>query len=101
MWERAGVRFQPGVSLVRSAWPIHDVWETRKQPRETIDVVVDVRPQSVLVYRVALRVAAEVIPSGEATLLGRLLAGDTLGDALARLEASGVEADTVTTWVAG
>ena len=100
-WDRAIVRFQAGVALVRSAWPIHDVWQARTQPRHGIDIVVERRPQDVLVARAGFGVAATVTPPDEAMLLERLLAGERLGMALTALEASGVAGDTVTAWFAG
>jgi hypothetical protein len=100
-WDAAVLRFQPGVALVRSRWPVHDVWEARKQPRETIDIVVEGRPQQVLVYRSGWRVAAEVVDRVEGELLARLLDGARLGMALSALETHGIAGDTVTTWLAG
>jgi hypothetical protein len=100
-WDRAVLRVQPGVALVRSPWPIHDVWEARTQPRDTIDIVVEGRPQDVLVYRVGFRVAADVVATDEATLLELVLAGATLGGAMTRLETSGIAGDAVTRWLTG
>ena len=100
-WDRAIVRFQPGVALVHSAWPIHDVWQARTQPRDTIDLVVERRPHNVVVGRAGFRVTATLAGEDEAMLLERLLAGERLGVALGVLEASGVAGDTVTAWFAG
>jgi hypothetical protein len=100
-WDVAVVRFQPGVTLVHSPWPIHDVWEARTRPREAIDIVVEGRPQSVLVHRIDVRVVTAVITFAEATVLEALLRGDRLGAVTERLAAGGVEGGTVTGWLAG
>lgn len=100
-WDAAVLRFQPAVVLVRSPWPIHDVWEARKQARDTIDIVVQGRPQNVVVYRVGFRVAAEIVAADEAALLELLLDGATLGCAMVRLETSEVTGEAVSRWLAG
>ena len=100
-WDQALVRFQPGVSLVRSAWPIHDVWQARTQAGDTIDVVVEGRPQDVVVFRTGFRVTPALVAADEAALLERLLAGERLGTALGALETSGVAGEVVTAWLGG
>jgi hypothetical protein len=100
-WDRAVVRLQPGVALVHSPWPIRDVWEARTQPRDTIDIVVEGRPQSVLVYRDGYRVAAEVVALGEASVLEAVLRGSALGTIMEDLAARGVEDGAVSAWLAG
>ena len=99
-WEQAIVRFQPGVSLVRSPWPVHDVWQARTQPRDTIDLVVENRPQDVLVARSGYRVTPAVVAPEQAAVLERLLGGERLGAALSALEASAVPGEAVTAWFA-
>ena len=100
-WEQSIVRFQPGVALVRSPWPIHDVWQARTQPRETIDIVVETRPQDVLVSRTGYHVMPAVVAPEQAALLERLLAGERLGAALSTLETSAVAGEAVTAGFAG
>lgn len=100
-WEQAIVRFQPGVALVRSPWPIHDVWQARTQPRETVDFVAEKRAQDVLVSRTGYQVTPAVVAPDQAALLERLLAGERLGAALSAIEASAVAGEAVTTWFAG
>ncbi|HWP64793.1 MAG TPA: DNA-binding domain-containing protein [Candidatus Limnocylindria bacterium] len=99
-WEAAVIRFQPGVALVRSRWPIYDVWQARTQPRDTIDIVVDGRPQDVLVARTGYRVTPAVVPAEQAALLERLLEGEPLGAALGRL-GDAVAPEAVSAWFAG
>jgi hypothetical protein len=100
-WDRAVLRFQAGVALVRSRWPVADVWEARKLPRDAIDIAVEGRPQSVLVYRIGHRVAADVVGASEAAVLARLLAGGTLGDTMMALATDGDKEPDVGGWIAG
>jgi len=100
-WDAAVVRFQPGVALVRSPWPIHDVWQARTQPRESIDIVVEGRPQSVLAYRAGASLLVTVIDEREAGVFASLLAGETLGATMGALAADGGTTDAVAQWLAG
>lgn len=100
-WNAARLGFQPGVALVRSPWPIRDVWEARTQPRETIDIDVEDRPQDVVVFRAGLRVCVEAVGADEAALLERLLGGTPLGEACERLAARDVPPEAVQAWLAG
>jgi len=84
-WADARVRFQAGTSCVRSAWPIRALWDARATPRDEIDLAIDDRPETVVVHRVEYRVACEPLDAAEATVLGRLLGGGTLGEAVADL----------------
>jgi hypothetical protein len=100
-WERAIVRFQPGVAVVRSPWPIHDAWKARTRPRDAVASGFDGPAQDVVVFRRGWRVAVDAVAADEAGVLDGLLAGERLGDAMARLETAGVPGETVTTWFAG
>lgn len=99
-WEAAIVRFQPGVAVVRSPWPVRDVWAARTQPRESIDIVVEGRPQCVLVHRVGLRVTVDAIDPTETSVLERLLAGETLGATMGALADEGGTPEAVAQWLA-
>lgn len=90
-WDRARLTFQRSVTLISSSWPILDIWETRKQPRETIRVELDNRPQQILVFRVGLTVHCERVDSTQAMVLEVLLEGQTLGQACARLVDAAIE----------
>jgi hypothetical protein len=90
-WAEARVRFQAGTACVASAWPIRTLRDAQKTPREEIDVLLEGRPETVVVHRVDLRVACDPIEAGEAIVLGRLLGGATLGDAVADLSPAAAE----------
>ena len=100
-WERAILRFQSGVALVRSRWPIHDVWAARTEPRGGTEEGAEERPQDVVVSRRGWRVAVDVVAAEEAGVLAGLLRGERLGEAMARLETRDVSDETVTAWFAG
>jgi hypothetical protein len=98
-WRRTRLKFQAGVAVVESAWPIRDLWEARRTPREAIDVDLRGRPDSVCVHRVDFRVACESIDPRHAAVLKGLLAGETLATALASL--TDEDAPLLATWTAG
>lgn len=79
-WEHARLSFQPSVGRVASTWPILDLWEVRKQPRETIDLALVNRPQRVLIFRQGLHVQCELLDERQDLLLRGLLTGRCLGD---------------------
>lgn len=81
-WAGAILRFQPGTAIVRSPWPILDLWQARNADRKRIDIALIDRPQSVAVMRNGLDVHCEVLPSTQATLLETLLRGVPLGAAI-------------------
>jgi len=99
-WESACVVFQPSVSLVRSAWPIHDLWELSETPIASIDLEVEGRPQDVLVSRSGASVVCELVEPPQAVVVGALLEGLTLGDSLARLAVANEEVADVSGWFA-
>ena len=84
-WAHVRFSFQPCLSVVASAWPILDIWEARKQPRETIDLDLVGRPQQVLVFRDGLQVRCERIDRPQGELLEALLREQSLGAACASL----------------
>jgi hypothetical protein len=73
------LRLRPGVAVLRSAWPVHDIWACRDMPASEIDVPLRGRPCSVLVARRGLDVVCRPLdePSvavAEAAAAGRRLA---------------------------
>ena len=102
VWAEARIRFQAGTACVASAWPIRTLWAARTTPREEIDLVVQGRPEHVVVHRVEYRVACDVVGAAEAAVLGRLLGGATLGTAVADLASDDAErlGEWTASWVA-
>jgi hypothetical protein len=72
----------PGVRLLRSPWPLKDLWASRLEPNdEAISIGVANRPSAVLVSRRDGRVFVEEVSEAEATLLEAAGTGDvTLPD---------------------
>jgi len=93
-WERAVFTLQPSVSVVRSPWPIRDLWEARRTPRGEIDIDLTDRPQTVLVRRNADDVDCVALPTHEAEVLESLSGGATLAatlDALSESDAAAAD----------
>lgn len=80
-WERLRIPLQPAVGVIRSAWPVLDLWICRKTPREEIDLEIEGRPQSVVVSRSELVVRCEAVSDAEAAALERLGAGSPIAEA--------------------
>jgi hypothetical protein len=99
-WEHAVLQLQPSVGLVRSAWPIREIWATRDTPLEEIDVALQDRPEHVLIRRHGFAVHCECIGAEEADALAALLSGQRLGDVAAALAARGGDPESVGTWFA-
>jgi hypothetical protein len=99
-WASARLELQPSVSVVRSAWPILDLWSLRETPQRSIDLEVVGRPQDVLVARDGFSVRCELLERAQAVVLEALIDGVTLGDALERLEAADAEVVDVSGWFA-
>ncbi len=94
-WASARIAFQPGVALVSSPWPIHELRAARKRERSEIDVELVGRPQSVWVYRQGFEVVTELLDEVEAGIAQGLLEGRTLGDVMGQMEAESADAGSV------
>ncbi len=94
-WARARIAFQPGVALVSSPWPIHELRAARERERSDIDVDLVGRPQSVWVYRQGFEVVTELLDEVEAGIAQGLLEGRTLGDVMGQMEAESADAGSV------
>jgi hypothetical protein len=99
-WERAVVRFQPWVALVRSEWPIREIWESRDTPVEEIDIDLRDRPDRVLVRRAGYAVLCESVDDAEAGALAALLDGQTLSSVVTTLAARGNDRAPISEWFA-
>ena len=96
-WENTRLVFQPSVSIVKSAWPVLDIWNVRKKPPEKIRVELLNRPQNVLVSRRGWEPQCRLIQDAECQMLETLMNRQTLGAACE--EASG-EVFAVSEWFA-
>jgi uncharacterized protein len=76
---------RPGTALVRSQWPIHDLWSCREMPDDAVSVPLEGRPQRVLIWREGLEVRCRTVEETEA----RLVEGAAAGSSLAALHEEG------------
>ena len=80
-WDNIQITFQPSVSILRSAWPVFDIWKVRNESIEKIKIEMRNRPQDVLVFRRGLEAQCLAIDPAQCHLLESLLAGKKLGEA--------------------
>jgi len=66
----------PGALVIRSAWPLHDLWSSRDLPDEEISIDLEGRPSIVLVFRRGWSVRCEGIDEDNARLVERVTRGD-------------------------
>lgn len=99
-WDRAVLHFQPSLALVRSKWPILDIWRHRETPLGEIDIELRDRPQDVLVYRGGLAVQCVEVNGEQPHALAALIAGSSLGDVSRALSERDVDGSQVSTWFA-
>ncbi|HCM43083.1 MAG TPA: hypothetical protein DIS66_07225 [Candidatus Omnitrophica bacterium] len=85
-------QFQTHVFVVRSFWPILDIWSARHLPAAQIKINVENRPQAVLVHRKNEQVFCQILDPMEVAVLQRLLLGETLSSAFDVM----TEADDIT-----
>lgn len=97
----ARMRFAPAMRLVRSAWPIFDIWRFNMEPDAPKPHAI---AQDVLVTRPEFDPAPAPLPSGGADWIAALQAGATIAEALetARSAASGCDpTETLTLLIRG
>lgn len=94
-WASARIDFQPGTALVRSAWRIRAVWESRETPVNDIDIDITTDADNVLVRRAGFEVECETIGAAEAMAVDGFLEGATMGEVSERLHDAGLDADGV------
>jgi hypothetical protein len=97
-WSAAVLELQPSVAVVRSSWPIRDVWAARDTPVEEIDIETEGRADRVLVHRAGYRVACESIDDDEANAIEALCRGVTLGEVAEDLAEGGADPNAVARW---
>lgn len=76
---RVGFTFAPAVQVLRSDWPIHDIWQfatfdNAAKPQQVA--------QDVLITRPEFDPAPQLLPPGGAIWINALMAGQNIGDAL-------------------
>ncbi len=79
-WEKISFVFQPSVGLVKSSWPVLDLWNARHTPVEQIKIDLVNRPQNALVFREGFHVHGEPVSDLEFKVLEALLSGKSLGE---------------------
>ena len=99
-WDRAVLHFQPSVAVVRSVWPIREIWEARETPRGEIDIDLEGRPDNVFVRRNGLEVECTSIDPAQADVLQGLLEGRRLGEVSNQLIELGQDPAEVSAWFA-
>jgi len=75
----AALRFAltPGVALLRSDWPLHEIWTCRfEEDDDAVSIALVGRPSNVLVYRQDARVRVDAISGAEAALVEAARIGD-------------------------
>lgn len=97
-WEATRLRFQAGTAVVRSKWPIQEIWSRRERPPAEIAAYFGEKSETLLVRRRGLEVRIDVLEDGEAAALEMLMAGASLGDALGKLAERGVGSAAVLGW---
>jgi len=71
---QAKVSLAPAVQVIRSDWPILDIWDDAQTAQS--------KAQDVLITRPAFDPVAQPLPPGGATWILALMRGDSIGDAL-------------------
>ncbi len=99
-WQGARLELQPSVAIVRSQWPLLDLWNLRETPIADIDLDLVGRAQDVLVTREGYAVRCDLVDPAQAMVLLALLEGATLGDALERLASTSDDVADVSAWFA-
>ncbi len=94
-WEQVRIAFQPGLAVVRSAWPIRELREAKDTDRAAIDIDLVDRPDRVLVHRQGFEVVVESIDAVECEALVGLGAGRRLGDVAAELAEGVAEREAI------
>lgn len=83
----------PAVGLVQSAYPILDIWRYCREP-STEAPSLDDGGQRVLVWRDDHQVVMQALDPGAAIFISSVLAGNTVSEAMTKIEATGSHAFT-------
>lgn len=70
----------PGTALVRSAWPLLDLWKCKDEPDDKVSIQVEGRPSTVLVFRKGLEARCRPLEENQARLIEAASRGASLAD---------------------
>jgi hypothetical protein len=76
------VTLAPGAALLRSEWPVGDLWACRDRSDEEIAIEVFGRPSQIVIYRDGLAVRWRELTAEEAEFVGAAARGTTLAELL-------------------
>ncbi len=88
-WQRAQIRFQPGLALLRSHWPLRALHATRNQDRDEIDVDLEQGGECVVIFRRGFEVVVEAVEVREADAIEAFRGEATLAEVSERLARDG------------
>lgn len=84
-WEKARFVFQPSLRILKSEWPVVEIWNQRRDARAVLLDPAERKPRSILVSRHDLRVRVETVQDSESLFLELLREGHTLGEVCGRM----------------
>lgn len=79
-WENLRINFQPSVKIVRSKWPIHEIWMARKTPLTELNIDLQNKAEEVLISRKGVEVFCEKIGPSKYEMIQGFLNGKKLGE---------------------
>lgn len=97
-WERSVMTFQPSMQLMKSDWPLLDIWSARKKPVEEIKIDMIGRPQSILIFRRDTELHMRLLQPAEYQLLGEIQKGVPLGEAIEKIALAEEESHLIQEW---
>ena len=97
-WEKIRMVFQPSAHLIRSAWPVLDIWNARKKPVGEIKIDLAGRPQNILVFRQDTEVHTRVMEPNESAFFAEMKKGTPLGKAVEKIALSEEEIPSIQKW---
>ncbi len=80
-WESATFTFQPSVKLMKSSWPVWDLWKSKKNLTPSSNFHLPKQTEFILIYRRNFQVCAEMMGDVQYGLLNQLMEGSSLGRA--------------------
>ncbi len=74
------LRLRAGTSLVRSPWPVSEIWRLRERADGDVDLALEGRPEAIVVHRAGLELRTRQVSETEASLIERAAQGVRLAD---------------------